>query len=48
MPRQFMNRGDKLVFSNGIIGLAIVAIVVLVVFRLSDTVSSLSTLWVCS
>ncbi|MBC7294529.1 MAG: amino acid permease, partial [Thermoleophilia bacterium] len=33
MPRQFMNRGDKLVFSNGIIGLTIAAIVVLVVFH---------------
>ena len=33
MPRQFMNRGDKLVFSNGIIGLTVAAIVVLVVFR---------------
>ncbi len=22
MPRQFMNRGDRLVFSNGVIGLA--------------------------
>jgi amino acid transporter len=32
MPRQFMNRGDKLVFSNGIIGLTLAAIVVLVVF----------------
>jgi len=25
MPRQFMNRGDRLVFSNGIVGLAIIA-----------------------
>jgi amino acid transporter len=33
MPRQFMNRGDKLVFSNGIIGLTIAAIVVLVIFK---------------
>ena len=33
MPRQFMNRGDKLVFSNGIIGLTVAAIVVLVVFK---------------
>jgi amino acid transporter len=32
MPRQFMNRGDKLVFSNGIIGLAAAAILVLVAF----------------
>ena len=27
MPRQFMNRGDKLVFSNGIVGLTVAAIV---------------------
>lgn len=33
MPRQFMNRGDKLVFSNGIIGLTVAAIIVLVIFR---------------
>jgi amino acid transporter len=33
MPRQFMNRGDKLVFSNGIIGLTVAAIVVLVIFK---------------
>ncbi len=32
MPRQFMNRGDKLAFSNGIIGLAALSIVVIVVF----------------
>jgi amino acid transporter len=32
MPRQFMNRGDKLVFSNGVIGLMIASIVVLVAF----------------
>jgi hypothetical protein len=32
MPRQFMNRGDKLVFSNGIIGLMIAAIVVVVLY----------------
>jgi amino acid transporter len=32
MPRQFMNRGDRLVFSNGIIGLTVVAIVVIVAF----------------
>jgi amino acid transporter len=32
MPRQFMNRGDKLAFSNGIIGLAILAMVILVIF----------------
>jgi amino acid transporter len=32
MPRQFMNRGDKLVFSNGILGLTVAAIIVLVAF----------------
>ena len=32
VPRQFMNRGDKLVFSNGIIGLTVAAILVLVAF----------------
>ena len=32
MPRQFMNRGDRLVFSNGIIGLTVAAIVVVLVF----------------
>ncbi len=33
MPRQFMNRGDRLVFSNGIIGLTVAAIAVILVFR---------------
>jgi len=33
MPRQFMNRGEKLVFSNGIIGLTVAAIIVLVAYR---------------
>ncbi len=33
MPRQFMNRGDRLVFSNGIIGLTVAAIVVVLVFK---------------
>ena len=33
MPRQFMNRGDKLVFSNGIVGLTIAAIVILMIFK---------------
>jgi len=33
LPRQFMNRGDRLVFSNGIIGLTVAAIVVIVVFK---------------
>jgi amino acid transporter len=37
MPRQFMNRGDKLVFSNGIIGLMVAAIVVLVIYRANVT-----------
>ena len=32
MPRQFMNRGDRLVFSNGIIGLTIAAIAVVLIF----------------
>ncbi len=33
MPRQFMNRGDRLVFSNGIIGLTLAAIVILVIYK---------------
>jgi amino acid transporter len=33
MPRQFMNRGDRLVFSNGIIGLTIAAVLVVIIFR---------------
>jgi amino acid transporter len=33
MPRQFMNRGDRLVFSNGVIGLAAGAILVIVAFE---------------
>jgi len=33
MPRQFMNRGDKLVFSNGILGLMLASIVILVIFK---------------
>ena len=32
MPRQFMNRGDKLVFSNGILGLTVASVIVLVAF----------------
>ncbi len=32
MPRQFLNRGDRLVFSNGVITLALVASALLVVF----------------
>jgi amino acid transporter len=33
MPRQFMNRGDRLVFSNGIVGLTIAAIIIIVAFK---------------
>jgi amino acid transporter len=33
MPRQFMNRGDKLVFSNGIIGLMVAAIAILAIYK---------------
>lgn len=33
LPRQFMNRGDRLVFSNGIIGLTVAAIAILWVYR---------------
>ena len=32
MPRQFMNRGDRLVFSNGVIGLALGSIIVIFAF----------------
>lgn len=32
MPRQFMNRGDRLVFSNGIVILAILASLLIVIF----------------
>lgn len=32
MPRQYLNRGDRLVFSNGIVTLALVAAALLVVF----------------
>ena len=33
MPRQFMNRGDRLVFSNGIIGLTVAAVLVVIIFQ---------------
>jgi amino acid transporter len=33
LPRQLANRGDRLVFSNGIIGLALLAAVLIVVFN---------------
>ena len=32
MPRQFMNRGDRLVFSNGVIGLALFSSLIIVAF----------------
>jgi hypothetical protein len=32
MPRQFMNRGDRLVFSNGVIGLAFFASIIIIAF----------------
>jgi amino acid transporter len=32
MPRQFMNRGDRLVFSNGVVGLALVSCLVIIGF----------------
>ena len=37
MPRQFMNRGDKLAFSNGIVGLALLSIVIVIAFSASVT-----------
>jgi amino acid transporter len=37
MPRQFMNRGDKLAFSNGIIGLVVLSAVVVAVFNANVT-----------
>lgn len=33
LPRQLMNQGDRLAFSNGIIGLSAFAVVLLVIFR---------------
>ena len=33
MPRQYINRGDRLVFSNGIVTLAVIAAALLVVFQ---------------
>jgi amino acid transporter len=33
LPRQFSNRGDRLVFSNGVIFLAIVASVLIIIFK---------------
>ncbi len=37
MPRQFMNRGDKLAFSNGIIGLALLSVLIVVIFGANVT-----------
>jgi amino acid transporter len=33
LPRQFANRGDRLVFSNGVIILAVLAIVLIIIFK---------------
>jgi hypothetical protein len=33
VPRQFMNQGDRLAFSNGIVGLSIFAAILLIIFR---------------
>jgi amino acid transporter len=33
MPRQFMNRGNRLVYSNGIIALTVVAIILILIFK---------------
>src|SRR5207247_7609900 len=32
LPRQFMNQGDRLAFSNGIVGLSVLAALLLIVF----------------
>jgi amino acid transporter len=37
MPRQFMNRGDRLVFSNGVIGLAVFASAIIIAFNANLT-----------
>ena len=37
MPRQFMNRGDRLVFSNGVIGLAVFASAIIIAFQANLT-----------
>jgi amino acid transporter len=37
MPRQFMNRGDRLVFSNGVVVLAVLSSVLIVVFQADVT-----------
>jgi amino acid transporter len=33
LPRQFANRGDRLVFSNGVIILAVLAIILIIIFK---------------
>jgi amino acid transporter len=33
LPRQFANRGDRLVFSNGVVILAVLAVVLIVIFK---------------
>jgi len=33
MPRQYLNRGDRLVFSNGVVTLAMVAVILLLIFQ---------------
>lgn len=33
LPRQYLNRGDRLVFSNGVVTLAVVAVVLLIIFQ---------------
>jgi len=33
LPRQFMNQGDRLAFSNGIVGLSVFAAILLIAFR---------------
>ena len=37
MPRQFMNRGDRLVFSNGVVILAVLASLLIVIFEANLT-----------
>jgi amino acid transporter len=37
MPRQFMNRGDRLVFSNGVIGLGVFSSAIIVIFHANLT-----------
>jgi amino acid transporter len=37
MPRQFLNRGDRLVFSNGVIVLALLASLLIIVFKANLT-----------